>query len=122
MIEEVFVQVANGVALLIEGLVVLVVAWGSLEAVAGAVRLTMTSSATFSDARREVWFRLAAWIVLALELALGADIIRSAIAPSWEAIGKLGAIAAIRTALNFFLMRDIAELNDRRRERENASD
>lgn len=122
MIEETFIQVADGVALLIEGLVVLVVAWGSLEAVAGAVRLTMTRSAVFSDARREVWFRFAAWIVLALELALGADIIRSAIAPSWEAIGKLGAIAAIRTALNFFLMRDIAELNDRRRERENASD
>jgi uncharacterized membrane protein len=56
---------------------------------------------------RRTWLRFAAWILLSLEFALGADIIRTAIAPSWEDIGKLGAIAAIRTFLGYFLGRDI---------------
>jgi uncharacterized membrane protein len=45
--------------------------------------------------------------VLALEFALAADIVRSAIAPTWMEIAKLGAIATIRTALNWFLTRDV---------------
>jgi hypothetical protein len=54
--------------------------------------------------------RFATAIILALEFTLAADIIRSAVAPSWDAIGRLGASAAIRIALNFFLARDIETL------------
>ncbi|MGI4872765.1 MAG: DUF1622 domain-containing protein [Janthinobacterium lividum] len=50
---------------------------------------------------------LARYLALALEFQLGADILSTAIAPSWEQIGKLGAIAVIRTALNFFLSREM---------------
>ncbi len=50
---------------------------------------------------------LARYLALALEFQLGADILSTAIAPSWEQIGKLGAIAVIRTGLNYFLMREI---------------
>jgi uncharacterized membrane protein len=52
---------------------------------------------------------LARYLALALEFQLGADILSTAIAPSWEQIGKLGAIAVIRTALNFFLSREMRE-------------
>ena len=52
---------------------------------------------------------LARYLALALEFQLGADILSTAIAPSWEQIGKLGAIAVIRTALNFFLGREMRE-------------
>ena len=52
---------------------------------------------------------LARYLALALEFQLGADILSTAIAPSWEQIGKLGAIAVIRTALNFFLTREMAQ-------------
>jgi len=38
-----------------------------------------------------------------------ADIVRSAMAPAWDDIGQLAAIAAIRTFLNYFLERDLAE-------------
>jgi uncharacterized membrane protein len=48
-------------------------------------------------------------LALALEFQLGADILSTAIAPSWEQIGKLGAIAVIRTALNFFLSKEMAQ-------------
>ena len=46
-------------------------------------------------------------LALSLELLLAADIVRTAIAPTWEEIGQLAAIVAIRTVLNFFLQREI---------------
>ena len=52
---------------------------------------------------------LARYLALALEFQLGADILSTAIAPSWEQIGKLGAIAVIRTALNFFLSKEMKD-------------
>ncbi len=53
--------------------------------------------------------KLARYLALALELALGADILATAIAPTWDQIGKLAAIAVIRTALNHFLRRELEE-------------
>ena len=52
---------------------------------------------------------LARHLALALEFQLGADILTTAVAPSWDQIGKLGAIAVIRTALNYFLTREMRE-------------
>ena len=56
---------------------------------------------------------LARYLALALEFQLGADILSTAISPTWEQLGKLGAIAVIRTALNYFLSR---EMRDERHE------
>ncbi|MEU4743366.1 DUF1622 domain-containing protein [Actinosynnema sp. NPDC023658] len=52
---------------------------------------------------------LSRFLVLGLEFQLAADILRSAMAPSFAEIGQLAAIAAIRTALNYFLNREITE-------------
>ena len=46
---------------------------------------------------------------LALEFLLAADILSTAVAPSWDAIGKLAAIATIRTVLNYFLGQELAQ-------------
>ena len=54
-----------------------------------------------------VWLGFGVWLLLGLEFELAADIIRTAIAPSWADIGQLGAIAVIRTFLNYFLERDV---------------
>ena len=51
--------------------------------------------------------RLGRWLAVALELELGADILRTAVAPTWNEIGQLGAIVVLRTALNFFLQQEI---------------
>ena len=59
--------------------------------------------------RRAAWLILARWLVLSLEIMLAADIVRSAISPSWDDIGQLAAIAVIRTFLNYFLERDLEE-------------
>lgn len=50
---------------------------------------------------------LARYLVVALEFQLAADILGTAIAPDWDSIGKLGAIAVIRTMLNYFLTKEM---------------
>lgn len=57
--------------------------------------------------------RLGSWLALALEFQLGADILSTTVAPTFEALGKLGAIALIRTFLNYFISRELAEEEDR---------
>jgi uncharacterized membrane protein len=46
-------------------------------------------------------------VAVALELLLGADVLATAVAPSWNDIGQLAAIAIIRTLLNYFLEREL---------------
>lgn len=107
-IEANFQAAAQLVALGIEAAAILIIAGGALEAAFTFLRHILFERGTMLR-RRDIWIRFAAWIVLSLEFALGADVIRTAVAPSWDDIGKLGAIAAIRTALNYFLVKDIKE-------------
>jgi len=51
---------------------------------------------------------LGRFLALGLEFQLAGDVLRTAVAPSFTEIGQLAAIAAIRTALNFFLGRELA--------------
>jgi uncharacterized membrane protein len=50
-------------------------------------------------------------VAVSLELLLGADVLATAVAPSWDDIGKLAAIAVLRTALNYFLERELKQIN-----------
>jgi uncharacterized membrane protein len=50
-------------------------------------------------------------VSVSLELLLGADVLATAVAPSWDDIGKLAAIAVLRTALNYFLERELKQIN-----------
>ncbi|WP_442813898.1 DUF1622 domain-containing protein [Streptomyces sp. NBC_01558] len=52
---------------------------------------------------------LGRFLLLGLEFQLASDILRTAISPTFREIGQLAAIAAIRTALNYFLGREIKE-------------
>lgn len=61
------------------------------------------------DGFTRVRLLLARYLALALEFQLAADILSTAITPSWNQIGKLAAIAVIRTALNFFLSREMKQ-------------
>jgi uncharacterized membrane protein len=114
MIEEVFQEIASGVALALEALVVIIIAAAAVRAFIRTVPLLFNDD-VLPERRYEIWLRFGTAILLALEFTLAADIIRSAVSPSWDAIGKLGAIAAIRIALNFFLARDIETLAEAQR-------
>jgi uncharacterized membrane protein len=120
MVEELFREIAGVVALGLEAIVVLIIAFAGLKAFIRTVPLLFSDDMLEAD-RRSIWLRFATALLLALEFTLAADLIRSAISPSWDAIGKLGAIAAIRIALNFFLARDIETMAEaRRREKETS--
>jgi uncharacterized membrane protein len=85
---------------------VFVVAFGALQAISAMFRAIASGQATGSEGR-QIWVRFATWILLALEFALAADILRTAVAPTWDDISKLAVIATIRTMLNYFLAKDI---------------
>ena len=51
--------------------------------------------------------QLGRFLALGLEFQLASDILGTAVSPTFSEIGKLGAIAAIRTILNYFLAQEI---------------
>jgi uncharacterized membrane protein len=104
--EEFFSRGAAYVTLVVEAGAALIIFFGAIEALVSTAVSLFNRDQPIAT-RKHIWVRFAMWLLLALEFELAADIIRSAIAPSWSDIGQLGAIAAIRTFLNFFLERDI---------------
>ena len=103
-------EIAGFIALAIEATAVLVVSYGAIQALAGVVSSAFSRAADEMRGR-EIWLRFATWILLALEFALAADLVRTAVAPTWDDISKLAVIATIRTMLNYFLAKDIAEFD-----------
>jgi uncharacterized membrane protein len=105
-VEELFIQAARAAVLLIEAAAVLIVTFGSLEALFKLL-VVMARPSTSHGMRKAIWRRFGVWLLLGLEFALAADIITSVISPTWQDIGELGAIAVIRTFLNYFLEHDL---------------
>ena len=97
--------------LLIDAMALVLIVMGTIEAFFGGIRL-MLSSPT-SHEKRDVWLRYARWLVAGLTFQLAADVIETSIAPTWDDIGRLAAIAVIRTFLNYFLERDLGEMRER---------
>ena len=93
----------------VEGAAALVIGLAATEAVLRAVMLFLPNSAAAdgTDPKEVVRLKLGRWLAVALEIELGADILRTAVAPTWTEIGQLGAIVVLRTALNFFLQQEI---------------
>jgi len=48
--------------------------------------------------------RLSEWLVLALEILIASDIIRTAVSPSWVELGQLAAIVALRVVIDYTLL------------------
>jgi uncharacterized membrane protein len=111
--ESLFKEVAGRIALAVELVSALIIAYGAVEAVVALFipRRHFEQDKLFHK-RRQVFLRFGVWLLLGLEFELAADIVRSAISPTWSDIGQLGAIAAIRTVLNYFLERDIKEFGE----------
>jgi len=91
----------------------IIIAFGIAVAAYSLGRLVLTSRRQSDRRRRQNYQRirlqLSRTLALALEFQLAADVLGTTISPSWDQLGRLGAIAVIRTFLNFFLGREIAE-------------
>ena len=91
----------------IDGMALLVILIGTLEVAVTVVRASFKPLG--DQVARQAWLRYARWLVAGLTLQLAADIIETSITTSWQAIGRVGAIAVIRTFLNYFLERDVEQ-------------
>jgi uncharacterized membrane protein len=117
--QNIFKQVAGFIALGVEASAALIIAYGAIEAISGALR-TIVNRPLEPGKRKEIWLRFAMWLLLGLEFELAADIVRTAIAPTWTDIGQLAAIGVIRTFLNYFLELDLEKYDSKRAKAEAA--
>jgi uncharacterized membrane protein len=103
-IAEVFTNVASALKLITEISSVAVIGTGLVVAFYFFIRTIILKQ---KKEYLRLRISLGRFLVIALELQLAADIIETAIAPSWEQIGQLAAIALIRTFLGYFLNLEI---------------
>jgi uncharacterized membrane protein len=104
--EPLIISLVSWLRLFIETTGAIIIAVGIIFAI---YELAKSLRSTDQEGFTRVRLLLAKYLALALEFQLAADILSTAIAPSWDQIGKLAAIAVIRTALNFFLSREMKQ-------------
>jgi uncharacterized membrane protein len=109
--------VSERVTVLIDALALVVIVIGTVEVVVRLLRALFRPATNY--ALRDAWLHYSRWLVAALTFQLAADIIETSISTNWQTIGRVGAIAVIRTFLNYFLDRDLEVV--RQRQRESAS-
>jgi uncharacterized membrane protein len=102
--------------LVIDAMALVVIVFGTVEAFASGLRLMIIRTASGAE-KRDVWLRYGRTLVAGLTFQLAADIIETSITTDWEAVGRIAAIAVIRTFLNYFLERDLADIRERQTER-----
>jgi uncharacterized membrane protein len=103
---SIVVNIASAVATGVELGAAILIALGAIESFVLVIPAFL-GRPRLQGRRSAAWTSFARWLLLALEFELAADILRTAIAPTWTDIGQLGAIAVIRTFLNYFLERDL---------------
>jgi uncharacterized membrane protein len=118
--EKLLHAIAHGVALGIEAIAIVIIAAGAIEAVIGIIRIALHPGATTNQERRGVWLEFARWLVAGLTFQLAADIVNTSFEPTWDELGRLGAIAVIRTFLSFFLDREVQDTRSLQRAGESA--
>jgi uncharacterized membrane protein len=106
--EETVRSIALHLSLVVEALAAIVIATGLVQLIFRFIP-TRLSKVHHLDTK-SIRVKFGASLTLSLELLLAADILRTAVAPTWEDIGKLAAIAAIRTVLNYFLEKELASI------------
>ena len=102
--EEYLVTAVGYLRLVVEAIGAVVIGFGVL---ATTYRLVLTLVGIRSYSNNQVRLFLGRYLALGLEFQLGADILSTAVAPTLNDVILLGAIAAIRTALNFFLAQEM---------------
>ena len=110
MIREWLVPITETAVGIIDAMALIVIMIGTVEAFVAAMRGLFTKHT--GHERRMVWMGYGRWLIAGLTFQLAADILETSIRTSWESIGQLGAIAVIRTFLNYFLEKDIVETRE----------
>ncbi|MBD2359167.1 DUF1622 domain-containing protein [Tolypothrix sp. FACHB-123] len=107
--EYLITNLMTSLATLIDILTGIIIGFAVLEATIKTIMLYFNYRKNMDRAKEQIRLSLGKWLALSLEFALAADILRSTIAPTWDDIGKLAAIIALRTVLNYFLSKEIEQ-------------
>ena len=116
--KELLVEATEVAVVLVDAMALIIIVGATVVAFVRGLKVAFTSRSDHE--RRDVFLRYARWLVAGLSFQLAADIIETSIRSDWESIGKVGAIAVIRTFLNYFLEKDMEGLRERQREPEIA--
>jgi uncharacterized membrane protein len=118
MLEDLLRNAAAVVVPALDGIALAIVVLGTLATLVRVMHAVLAGA--HAAEARDIWVGYARWLVAALTFQVAADIVGTSLAPSWDEIGRLAAIAAIRTFLDFFLERDLEAAADGRRSRASA--
>jgi uncharacterized membrane protein len=116
-LEAIIHRIAGFAERLTDTAAIVIVVYGVIEAFVHLLGIMTRPRASLGE-RKVVWRRFGVWLLLGLEFELAADIISSLVSPTWEDIGQLGAIAVIRTFLNYFLEKDLDHADEKAGPRE----
>jgi uncharacterized membrane protein len=103
-VEEYLITGVDYLRLVVEAIGAAIVGFGC---VATAVRFLLTLLGIRDYSNTEIRLFLGRYLALGLEFQIGADILSTAIAPTFEDVLLLGAIVVIRTVLNYFLSKEL---------------
>ena len=93
---------------ILESISAICVAIGLISSLVKAVRF-VRQTGNFLENLPAIRVQFGSWLALALEFQLAADIVATTINPTWQSLGELGLLALIRTFLNYFLQKELAE-------------
>jgi uncharacterized membrane protein len=92
---------------------VLIIVWGVVLSAFRLLKLELTrlKHKSIYRERELVRHHFASYLLLALEFLIAADIIATVIHPSFEEIAILASIVVIRTAISYFLEKEVDKFN-----------
>jgi len=105
--EEIAKQVTVNVSHAVEILAAIIIGIAVVKTLLNYFSLLKSSKIS----KEEIRVQFGSSVAVSLELLLGADVLATAVAPSWDDIGKLAAIAVLRTALNYFLEKELKQMH-----------
>jgi len=107
--EEISHQIINYIASVFDVMGIAIVVWGGIKSTLLLIHKEYKKDKIYKKRRKlnDLRFDFGYALVLALEYFLAGDVIRTAISPSWDHLGKLGALVVIRTTLSYFLRKEL---------------
>lgn len=96
-------------AYLLEGIAAIIIVIGAFQAAWLFIKRAVIGKSSLKEITAGR-LKLGQALSLGLGFLIGADILKSAISPGWEEIGKLAAVVAIRAVVNYLLTWEMRQL------------
>lgn len=112
MMKEWLNYVGEIAVVIINAMALLIIVLGTIEAFIRSI-IILFKPKPAGRQFHNAYLRYGRWLVAGLTFQIAADIIKTAVAPTWLELGRLGALAVLRAFTNYFLERDLFEIEKR---------